>query len=529
MPRRSAVTLRWISVAGLFAATLAAGLYVARPVHSASIGFDSQVAVLDFSRLLAGRHVEVFLATTPKPLLTFIFGPLELLSHDWRTLAWATMLAFGLGVVLAAELARRIGGTLAWAFVGVGLAGSGALLFDVGYALAIPWALLGWSSAGLAVSLPQPRYGLAGIALLLASLARLETLLIVGVAALVLLILAYDPIKLVAEGRGIQPPPKRAWLILVALAALPIMGLHDLLIYGDPLFWVSVPARYSAVTSRPILTAPELLSWLLGRYLGLWPLVLLALAGVARLLHDRHWAVVAGLAALGPGMAGFLLFLAIRHIEVPDRYAAPIDLALILAGGIGAAWLLAAAARRFGPRVDPGAHRAGLLTAGASMVLAVGLAVLATWPGGILDSGLTGAVRTSLALAADVDQMVPTLRGIVDGSSLARLWPDTISQTSDGSTPSLLLVPLPYRPRLSVDLDAPLTTVGAIVPNRFGLPGTYPAVGQFVAHDRRADGTYSAFAWYETTLARVVGQATITPVAADPARLWWITRIDAAQ
>jgi hypothetical protein len=107
-----------MSVAGLFCGALAIGAWLARPFATASIAFDSQVAVVDFSRLLAGRHVTEFLSTTPKPLLTFIFGPLELLTHDWRTLAWATLLAFAFGVMLTAELARRMSGTAAWALSG---------------------------------------------------------------------------------------------------------------------------------------------------------------------------------------------------------------------------------------------------------------------------------------------------------------------------------------------------------------------------------------------------------------------------
>ena len=515
------MTLRLISVAGLFALALAVGLYVARPLRSASIGFDSQVAVVDFARLLAGRHVEVFLSTTPKPLLTVIFGPLQLLSHDWRTLAWATLLAFGLGTVLTAELARRIGGNLAWLFVGVGLVGSGALLFDVGYALAIPWALIGWAIAGLAISGPRPRFEIAGIALLVASLARLETLLIVAAAGAVLVGFELPAVSRAAGKLGVARPPRRAWLVMLALIALPVMGLHDLLIYGDPLFWTTVPARYSAVTSRPILAAPGLLRWLVERYVGLWPLVALAVAGGVRLVRTRSWGVLVGLAGLGPAMFALLLILALRHIYVPDRYAAPIDLSLILAAGIGTAWLLEGAIVRF--NAPPARATA------AAAVVAVALAVVATWPGGILDSTLTGPIRTSLALAADVDQMLPALRQVVDAAPGARTWPGTVSATADGPTPALLLVPLPYRPGLSIDLDAPLTTIGPIVPNRVGLPGVYPAAGQYVAHDRHADGSYAAFRWYESSATQSVNGVRVVPVASDPGRGWWITRIDPAQ
>ncbi len=522
MPRRPALTFRSVSGAGLFAVALAIGAYVARPFQTASIAFDSQVAVLDFSRLLAGRHVEVFLSTTPKPLLTFVFGPLELLSHDWRTLAWATLIAFALAVVLAAELARRLGGTTAWAFVGTGLVGSGALLFDVGYALATPWALLGWAVAGLAVSGSRPRYGLAGAALLVASLARLETLLIVAAAGLVLLALRAGPIRRLAAAHGLAQPPRRAWLVLIGLGALPLMGLHDLLIYGDPLFWSTVPARYSAITSRPILAVPDLVGWLVGRYFGMWPLVVLGLAGVVRLGRLRAGAILVGLAALGPGMAAFLVVLAARRIEVPDRYAAPIDLALILAAGFGTAWLLGVLATRL--RARRPTPVAGLLTGLAAMVLALA----ASWPSGFLDGGLADSIHTSLALAADVDQMEPILDGLVDRSPVGRTWPAAISPSPDGAGPALLLVPLPYRPRISVDLDAPLTTIGQLLPNRIGAPGTVPAIGQFLVHDQHADGSSAAFGAYEATTPVTIGGVAVIPVAADPARGWWISEIEAA-
>ncbi len=519
MPRRSILTLRRISVAGLFLGALAIGGFLARPVATASIGFDSQVAVVDFSRLLAGRHVTEFLTTTPKPLLTFIFGPLQLLTHDWRALAWATLLAFAFAVVLTAELARRVGGTPAWAFVGVGLAGSGALLFDVGYSLAVPWALVGWSIAGLAVSQPRPRYGLAGIALLLATLARLETLLIVGLVALVLVGLELPIVARTLERRAIGRPPRRAWLVLVGFGALPIMGLHDLLIYGDPLFWLTVAARYSAGYAHPILRPPALLVLILTHYVDLWPLTFLALVGVGKLLRVRAWALLTGLVAMGPGMCVFLLFLAFRRIYVPDRYLAPIDIAAIVAAGIGAAWLLGIGLARIVRRFRATLGRAGSLGA-AALGISIVLAIVLTWPSGILDASLRGTVRNSLALAADVDRMVPILRSTVDRTPGARTWP-----TAKG-TPTLLLVPLPYRPRLSVDLDVPASILGDVSPWA-GPPGGHPIAGQFVAHDRHADGSSPAFQPYETSVAITLDGVRVVPVTSDPTRGWWIAEIQA--
>jgi hypothetical protein len=518
MSRRSTLAVRGISAAALFGVTLAIGGSLARPVSTASIGFDSQVAVVDFSRLLAGRHVTDFLSTTPKPLLTFIFGPLELLTHDWRTLAWATLLAFGLGVVLAAELARRIGGTQAWAFVGVGLAGSGALLFDVGYSLAIPWALVGWSVAGLAVSRPQPRYGLAGVALLLATLARLETLLIVGLVAVVLAAIELPFIARALARHAIGRPPRRAWLILVGFGALLVMGLHDLLIYGDPVFWSTVAARYSAGVPDQVLGPLRVIRLILGHYLEIWPLVVLGLVGIGKLIRDRAWALLAGLVAMGPGMAVFLLFLAFRRIVVPDRYLAPIDLAGIVAAGIGTAWLVGLGLARLEQALGVAGDRARPLTAGA-IGASIVLAVVVIWPSGILDVGLQSAVDQSLALAADLDHMTPTLRAIVDRT------PGAQAGSMASGPPRLLLAPRPYQPRLSLDLGVPGMILGDVSPWASSAGG-HPLAGQFVAHDRHADGSGAGFQPYETVVAITLDGVRVVPIASDPAQGWWITQID---
>jgi hypothetical protein len=511
------LSYRGMSVAGLFCGALAIGAWLARPFATASIAFDSQVAVVDFSRLLAGRHVTEFLSTTPKPLLTFIFGPLELLTHDWRTLAWATLLAFAFGVVLTAELARRMSGTAAWAFVGVGLAGSGALLFDVGYSLAIPWALVGWSVAGLAVSRPQPRYGVAGVALLLATLARLETVLIISLAVIVLAACELPFIARALERRRIGRPPRRAWLILIGFGALLVMGLHDLLIYGDPLFWSTVASRYSA--GDPNVLSPLALFRLIGKhYLEIWPLVILALVGAWRLIRVQAWAVVLGLVAMGPGMAAFLLFLAFRRISVPDRYLAPIDISAIVAAGIGTAWLLGLALARVQHRLGKARRRTRPSKAGAIGASAL-LAIVVAWPTGILDAGLRTSVDGSLALAADLDQMMPSLRAIVDRTPGAQTVP-----MAKGTAP-LLLAPRAYQPRLSLDLGVPGTMLGD-VSAWASSAGSHPIAGQFIVHDLNADGSAAAFGPYETSVAITLDGVRIVPVASDPLRGWWITEIE---
>ncbi|MFI5200265.1 MAG: hypothetical protein ACHQXL_07820 [Candidatus Limnocylindrales bacterium] len=511
--------LRRASTVGLFIVALGAGVFLARPIGSASIGFDSQVAVLDFDRLLAGRQLEQALTTTPKPLLTFVYGPLELITRDWRSVAWATLLAFAAAVVLTAELARRAGGIAAWAFVGVGLAGSAALLFDVGYALAVPWALLGWSIAGLAIERARPRYGIAGLALLLACLARIETVAILGLALLVLILLRLPAVRRWLGGVGIGQPPGRAWLVLVGFGAFPIMALHDAFIYGQPLFWLNVAGRYSAGTTNVVLSPSALLGSIAEHYLDIWPLVALALVGAWALGRGRTWALLIGIVALGPGLIVLLLALAWRHVYVPDRYLAATDIAVIVAAGMGLARLLDLALERFSRSRPTPASRSRTQLA-AAVGLSIIVAVVTVWPSGILDPGLRAGVAASLDLATNVDQMEPTLQGIVDRTPGARAWPPAVG------VPALLLVPLPYRPRLAIDLGLPTTMLGDAGPWNRPASGQ-PVPGQFVVLSPPADGA-SGSSPYETSAALTLDGVRIVPVASDPGRGWWISAIEPA-
>jgi hypothetical protein len=521
--QRRAILLQWTAAVLMTAFAVALGVFLARPIHAASIAFDSQVAVLDFNRLVNGRRVEVFLSTTPKPLLTFIFGPLEMLTRDWRSVAWATLLAFGVGVALVAELVRRSAGWFAWLFVGVGLAGSAALLFDVAYALAVPWAMLCWAVAGLALSRPTPRYAVAGLALLLATLARLESILIVGLVALILVAFAIPPVARAAARARLGRPPRRAWLLLLGLGALPIMAIHDQLIYGDPLFWSTVAGRYSAVTTQHILSPLQLAEWIARHELRLLPLVILGLIGFAHLVRIRAWVLVVGVLAMGPGLIVFLEYLAARHIFVPDRYVAPADIAGIVAAGIGAAWVAQAAIDRL-VRDRADAPRARSLVTGVAVVGVALAAVISTWPTGILDRDLRASAHRSLALAANLDQMLPTLRRIVEETPGAQTWPKAgQSTTADERS---IFVPQPYLPRMSVDLDAPLGVIaGSSV--AAGPGGGHLQPGQHVAHDRHGDGESSVWQPFESDSPVTVDGVLVVPVKSDPARGWWISSIQA--
>ena len=202
-----------------------------------------------------------------------------------------------MGIAGVGALVSRITGPVAGAFSAVAVLAAPTLLFDVGYALATPWALLGWVAAGLAVTAERPRYGLAGLALLLATLARIETLVVVGLALSVL--------AMASIARW--PVPRRAWLVpLIALGALRVMCLHDWLLSGDPLLWSTVAVRYSQTTDLAVLSPREVMLFPAGRYAATGAVTLLAMFGLARLIVGRRYALVVGLPGLGPGVATFL-------------------------------------------------------------------------------------------------------------------------------------------------------------------------------------------------------------------------------
>ena len=90
-----------------FALAAALAFELARPFRAGAVAFDSAAAVLYFERLVAGRQLESFVTTLPKPLLTVVYGLLHASTSDWRPISWAAILAFAVGVGLSTVLAYR--------------------------------------------------------------------------------------------------------------------------------------------------------------------------------------------------------------------------------------------------------------------------------------------------------------------------------------------------------------------------------------------------------------------------------------
>jgi hypothetical protein len=489
----------------LFLAAVAVAAYVVFPFRTGQVGFDSAASVLYFDRIVSGRHLEAFVTATPKPLLTLLYGAVHAIVPDWRAISWLVIAAFGLAVVLATRLALRLGGLSAAAFAAAGFMGSGAVLADVSLAYALVWALLGWLVAGLALtSTSGPRFGIAGLGLLLAGTARFESLLL----TLVAVVAVVGWWLLARSGRG-PAVPRSAWLLGIGLLELPIQWAHDWLLTGDALFSLSVPVRGTRIDE--LMGPIERAIWIVHRYVDMGGLLFLGLLGLTALILARRWPVVLGIAVLGPGIAAFLVFLELRHIYVSSRYVGPIDLAVLFSAAIGFARVVVPGVRsilaelpsvRWAPRRDGGIVAVGLLAG-----------VLFASPWAPLSNDVVGPARSNLTLHANA------------------IAAETVIAAADSFAPGpgpVLLVPALLRPQMAVDLHLPVSAVAGLSAAALDPSGAGIRPGQILYHDRRGDPVDPAFAVLESAAPTTVGAVRIVPIASDPRLGWWVVRVESA-
>jgi len=502
-------TIGWrLILAALFVGACAVATIVIVPIHTGQVGFDTAASVVYFDRITGGRTLEASLTATPKPLVTLLAGVLHTVTDDWRPISWATIAAFASAAVLAAVLVRRLAGALPGIAAGVAVVAATTLLSDVALSYAVAWALVGWLLAGLAITSSRPRYGLAGVALGVAALARFETLLVVALAGLVLVLGLVPALR----RRGLAPP-RDAWLVLLALLAIPIQALHDLLLTGDPLYSYSVPVAASA--GAPLVGPLGVVQMLGARYAPLAPVVVVAVIGLAVLVRDRAWGILVGLVALGPGVAAFLVWLAARDVYVSSRYPLPIDTAVLLAAAIGLAGLRPSE-RLPVPRWLDGAGLAGDGLSPGRVVAAILIGIAVAAPLTVVDRLWFSSIRSDLRLHLNADTVRPVLAGAVA---------ETSGSIATGEP--TLIGPVLLRPQLAVDLDLPLTIVGSI--DGTGLPtGSGMTVGQVVYHDRQDDRAHPALAALEVTVPTRVGPWWYVPIAVDETAGYWVLRVSAS-
>jgi len=495
---------------GLFLGAALLELVVLRPFASASIGPDAAAPVVHFLRIVSGKHLEGYLGQTPKPLLTVVYGVIYSLFHDWRPIAWASIAVFAACVVLGGVLGRRVAGVAGGAFVAVGILLSSVLLADLTLAYSVSWALLGWLVAGLAVTARRPRYDVAGVALMLATLARLETLIVVIAAAAALLLAE------VLDRRRHRPgPPRAAYGALLGFLALPVMLVHDWLLTGDPLFWAKIAQLNSVGAANIRGPAQVALSLSLHFVHGPALLPLVAL-GAFVLLRRRQWPLVIGLLALGPGVALFLVYLGARSIFVSNRYLAPIDLSALFTAGVGLSALDVPQVRHFirGIRSIESRHPMTLAIVGV-------VAALALAPIGLLNATTRTTISKQIQLHANEPRAMAAIRAELASPSACR----TAARSAD---PNLQVVIVPSRLRVQAVVDLGLSLNEVAKPDGIKLIGGLPAPGQIIYHDRFDGETGASWAVYEVDHPVVAGTDRLVPLLADRAHGLWVIRVDSA-
>ena len=509
------MTLAGATIGALAASAVLAAMI--RPLHVGPVGFDSAASVIHFDRIVSGTRLEAFVTTTPKPLLTLVYGLTHAIVPDWRAISLITIGAFALAVIAGVlVVTRAVPGAPRWvAIVAIPLVllGSPRLAVDVGLAYPVAWALVGWLAAGLAAMGPRPRPWIVGLALMLATLARLETVVVTGALALALIFEIARSLR-----RGTSPGPtigRQAWDVrslaiatAVAAMALPVMLIHDWLLTGDPWFWVSVSTAYSNAsasvpTPREVVHAGAVI--LVARPIP----VLLALIGLRALSREGRPLLV-GLLALGPGLGAMLVLLAARGTYVSSRYYAGIEIALAVAAAVGATAIARAVVTRaqttYAVRSTPSIAAAAIVSAFVVAASALG------GPFAPLSASVSSAMRSQLATTRLGDLVVPIVAPLLAPESLVAGQPAPAEATPWLYVPGLL------RPRLAVDLDLPLWAVAGMNPSIL-TPGSGVRPGSVIVHSHldAPRGTYQVL---ETGGKVIVGSHRAETVATPEPGAW---------
>jgi hypothetical protein len=271
------------------------------------------------------------------------------------------------------------------------------------------------------------------------------------------------------------------------------------------------------------MTPAETVHWIASHYAAIAPLVLLALVGVVALVLTRRWAILVGLAALGPGILAFLVFLAARGVFLSERYLSPPDLAVLFTAAVGVGSLRIPALRAALHAIhDPGGRGAALRL--ATVVLGGLAAIALVRPFAPLDRALAQKIDGNLAMFIHLGTTEPALDGALAATPGARAITPPAGSPADGVA---LLVPVLLRPRMAVDLDVPLTRIAGTNGPAITTSGAYPAPAQLVYHDRLGDAPAAAFRVLEVGSPTDVGAIHLDPLLADPANGIWLDRVGA--
>lgn len=514
---------------------VAAGIYLwamVRPLDRVVNDADSISTVVYWQRLASLHRLEAYVPTTPKPLLSFLYGIAWFLTSDWRSLTVLSVVAGGLAVGLAGRLGWRFAGPAGAVVVTIALLAWPPFAYQVARGNSMVWALMLWSAAGVLMTGDRPRPWLAGVALLLAGLARPETIYLLGgltfLAGFTLVLdrQASPHLERYRRFRSIAP-------VLIGFAFVPVTCLLDWLMTGSLFYWLGVPASYTTLVT-PGARPPSLITMahqIAGHYKPALLLLPFAGLGVLRLVvSKRRAACFAILALIGGVLAGYAV-LGWRGTFLTTRYYEEADGPMILLIALGAAWLvewaakLAAASLRPLRSLRPATVPAVSAVAGGILALAV---VGAAVPTGTLDPQLRGPAAWYDALERAMPQVEPLLAGAVGEADTVRGVNFPVADPAR----SRMYVPRAFVGVISTEAHVPLTAVGDSYLAFRGGHYADLSPGQYVLHIRGVDltdGTFAPFEgadghWLDTGTG--TGTVRLTPVIADPGTGLWLWRVD---
>lgn len=524
VPSRHGAGVAWILTAVAGIAALLIAFVVARAWLAGTNDPDSMSSVLYFQRLISGQRLEVTVLTTPKPLHTLVYGVSWALFHDWRAIVWETIAVHAAGVALATRLATRLAGIPAGVFIATALIVSSTEFAEVSQANSLPWALTGWLVAGLALTSSRRRFGVAGLALFLAGMARLETWLIMAAATAIIVAIG------IPRNRSRAPagwPTTRAALpLLLGWLAVPVQLLHDYLVTGNALYSTSVPLAYTSLVTPNLVAMPPLrfAHSLIERY-GATPwLILLAAVGIIYLARQRRWTVVFGLAGLVAGSLVLIATLALRAVFISERYYEEPMLGILFAAALGSGAViigLTAVARTRGARP---LLLAAIWTIGS--IGAGGAAMAIAGPGPVTPA-LAARIVALQAASSNLEAVMPRLRQLVAaaGTAAPAAMPVRKGVTVVDPAAATLYVPRPLQRRIAIELGVPLTRLADSSVFRTVQPSAILRPGQYIYHDPLVDGPAGAYRLLEITGPTALGSVRLVPVE-DPAGGYWLVRVE---
>jgi hypothetical protein len=524
-PSRHRISDKTATLAVLFGISLVAAAALYRPWNTPAIGFDSTASVLFFDRLAAHQTLEAFVGSTPKPLMTLVYGLAFNLFHDWRLVSVVATVEFAAMVVAVAALAWRTSGPVAAGAAAFGLLGCELLLLDGALTYANPWAILFWALAGLALTESSPRFGLAGVALFLATLMRAETIIILALAAVVLVAWRLLPRRCIPGGLR---PPMRSTLLLVGFLALPVMVLHDWLLTSNGFFWLDVSAIASRADPSSVETPLQVARDLARHYAEAWPLALPAVVAVIDLVRRRRYVVLLGLVACGPGVIAFLEVLAVRNVYVSYRYTIPADATLILTAALGADAIvrfLAGLARRRG--AFGGRRRDRLAVVVAAVAIGAVISAALVRPYG-LDSATLATIDGYRTLQTNYERLLPTITAAEAALPDRPTWALADNQHYFTGPPPRLYVPPLLSARIAIDLGLPVWAVraGPLRGDPSVLQVALPAIAYIDA--RQGGDPPDQDRPFEVDRTTRVGRVIVEPIVALPGEGLWVVKLSPA-